>query len=80
MRLHELIRNARNAGACNIELYKVIKLGSLKDAKKHPEAAYWAYWYACNVIGGRWPEAEEIIKTSPEYAFGYASFINNLGG
>jgi len=28
--------------------------------KMTPEAAY---WHAVNVIKGRWPEAEEIIKT-----------------
>lgn len=31
-----------------------------------------AYWYARDAIRGRWPEAEEIIKTNPTAAFYYA--------
>ena len=27
-----------------------------------------AYYYAINVIGGRWPEAEATIAKSPDYA------------
>ena len=32
----------------------------------------WAYLYACDVIRGRWPEAEEFIKKDPEWAHYYA--------
>ena len=32
--------------------------------KMTPEAAY---WHAVNVIKGRWPEAEEIIKTDADW-------------
>jgi hypothetical protein len=36
-----------------------------------PRWAYWAYYYARDVIGGRWPEGEPAIATSPDYANQY---------
>jgi len=30
---------------------------------------YWAYTYAINVIGGRWPEGEAVIATDPRVGF-----------
>jgi hypothetical protein len=32
---------------------------------------YAAYWYARDVIKGRWPEAEPRIMTDPEWAYLY---------
>ncbi len=40
--------------------------------KKYPK---WAYYYALNVIKGRWHEAEDIIKTDPYYARWYACYV-----
>ena len=34
-----------------------------------------AYYYALNVIGSRWIEAENIISTNPIYAYLYAREI-----
>ena len=31
-----------------------------------------AYYYARNVIKGRWPEGEEVIKNDPIWAYYYA--------
>ena len=33
---------------------------------------YWAYFYALNVIKGRWPEGEEFIIENPFFAYIYA--------
>ena len=35
----------------------------------------YAYEYAKNIIGGRWPDGENAIKTSSYYALKYAKFI-----
>ena len=40
---------------------------------------YTAFWYAQDVIEGRWPEAEEIIKSNPKYANRYAKFLKEIG-
>ena len=37
-----------------------------------------AYYYAINVIGGRWPEGEAAIAMSPTWAYPYAR--NVIGG
>ena len=37
----------------------------LKDPK-------WAYKYACDIIGGRWPEAEPVIMQDLKWAYYYA--------
>ena len=36
---------------------------------------YWAYYYAKDVIKGRWIEAENIIATDLFYAYHYAKNI-----
>ena len=38
-------------------------------------SAYWSYHYACNVIKGRWPEAEPNIMQNAQYAYWYARYI-----
>jgi hypothetical protein len=38
----------------------------------------YAYNYARDVIGGRWPEAEKVIASDPEYAYRYARDV--IGG
>jgi hypothetical protein len=43
-----------------------------------PRWAYWAYYYARDVIGGRWPEGEPAIATSPYSAYYYARDV--IGG
>jgi len=35
----------------------------------------YAYWYAKNIIKGRWLEAEEYIKKNPRWAYWYAKYI-----
>ena len=56
-----------------------VKQALLDIVKEDPEYAskyaYWAYRYAEYVIKGRWHEAEEIIKTDPQYACFYAKFV-----
>jgi hypothetical protein len=32
----------------------------------------WAYWYAREIIKGRWPEAEPYIMKDPQWALIYA--------
>ena len=35
----------------------------------------WAYLYARDVIGGRWPEGEAAIAKDPEWAYRYARYV-----
>jgi hypothetical protein len=37
-----------------------------------PTTARYAYYYARDVIKGRWPEVEAVIATDPEWAYLYA--------
>ena len=39
---------------------------------KDPE---YAYYYAVNIIDGRWPEAEEAIANEPDFAYFYATDV-----
>ena len=43
--------------------------------EKYGKDPRWAYWYALEVIKGRWPEAEEYIKKDPEIASYYAEHV-----
>ena len=40
--------------------------------KRSPE---YIFYYARNVIGGRWPEVEHTLMLKPKYAFHYAEYI-----
>ena len=44
----------------------------MNKAPTIPTTAKDAYYYAHNVIEGRWPEGEATIATNPESAYGYA--------
>jgi len=57
----EAIANAEKIKACKEDLNTIKSLGSIEAILKHKRAAYWLYWYARNVIKGRWHEAEEYI-------------------
>jgi hypothetical protein len=39
---------------------------------------YWAYWYARQVLKGRWARAEKVIASSPKWALEYAKWV--IGG
>jgi len=57
--------------------YKVMKPLSLPISKKAEEVIAknneWAYWYAVNIIGKPWPEAENVILSGP-YRDQYLAF------
>ena len=55
-------------------LYGVIPVQILDNIYTVPyeDISRWAYWYASDVIKGRWVEGEEVIKRSSEWAFHYA--------
>ena len=73
LKLSEAIKRAKKAGACKDELEV---LQSLPDCNvldlKHKQAPFWAYWYAQNVIQGRWLKAELTIMADAEWAYLYA--------
>ena len=80
--LSEAIVLAERAGACHDALRVLRPLDgpgvTLADLTSHSSAPEWAYWYARDVIGGRWPEAEAVIAASPEWAYWYARDV--IGG
>ena len=57
MNYKQLLESAASAGACEEHLSIARQYNSFKKAMKDPQAPYWAYWYASDVIKGRWPEA-----------------------
>lgn len=77
MNLNELIQNAIDAGACLVAINKIKSYNTFEDAIQDKEAPYYAYWYAINVIKGRWPEMEHIILTSPQWSYHYAKNVIN---
>ena len=70
--MKNLIEKARQAGACREEL---LEAEACQDIENHPSAPYWAYWYAEDVIKGRWPEAEKVILKSAEWSYCYAKNV-----
>ena len=67
------IAEAHNA--CDQELSVIKSIDNIEDVLNHQNAPYWAYWYAKDVIKGRWAEAEAVISTSPEWAYLYAMHV-----
>ena len=74
--LVDAIVEAKNHNACIHEINILEALcttgATLESLSKHERAPYWAYWYAADVIKGRWPEAEAIIINNSKYAYWYA--------
>jgi len=67
----EMVANAEKIKACKEDLDTIKSLGSIEAVLKHKKAAYWLYWYAKNIIEGRWPEAEEYIMKNLEWTHCY---------
>ena len=80
--LSDALGAAVAAGACAAEMRVLRSLAkpglTLADLLSHPRAAYWAFWYARDVINGRWPEAEATIASDPAWAFLYARNVSGV--
>ena len=77
--LKDLVAQAEQAGACSTELDTLRGYSDMQELldKAEPESlAYWAYWYAREVIQGRWPEAEGAIVLNSYWAYCYAKCFN----
>ena len=78
LNLKEIIERARKAGACKTQLSVIGEFKDVKDLLEKASGrkkAFWAFWYARDVIKGRWPEAEDVIAENAEYAYGYAKDV-----
>lgn len=75
MNLNELIFKAINHLACDEEIIKIKQYETFEEAIQDEDAPYWCYWYAENVIKGRWEECEHIILRSPRYSYYYTLTI-----
>lgn len=69
--LPNLLAKAKDCEPCQ-SAWDFLSNATLEEILQHPKAAEWVVWYAVEVLGSRWPEAEDIIKTSPQYACWYA--------
>jgi hypothetical protein len=69
------LERARQKGACTSALKEVEQLHDWDEFFGHTRAPEWCYWYARNVLRGRWPEAEPAIAQNPEWAYWYAHNI-----
>ena len=67
----QAVERARQAGACRYSLEQLEQMSGWDEFFARGEAAYWAYWYARNVIEGRWPEAESVIAQYVVSAYYY---------
>jgi len=52
---------------CKPKMYKILK--------QNRSIEHVLFWYACDYIQGRWPEAEPYIMLDPKYAYKYARWI-----
>jgi len=62
MKYQEILDRAEKCGACKEALEALRLYKSLDEALESPNASYWAYWYAYNVLKAPFPEAEEAIS------------------
>ena len=67
-----LLKKAKQARACDKHYNIAASYSSFEEASQHSDAPQWAYWYARNVIKGRWPEAEAVIMQDAFWAYWYA--------
>ena len=72
LNLKELIEQAEEHNACADALAFLQSCSSMEEVLASKNAPEYAYWYACNVINGRWEEAEPIILTDGYWAYWYA--------
>ena len=72
LNLKELIKRAKKHDACEEALTFLQSCSSMEDVMKSKDAPEYAYWYANNVIKGRWVEFEPLILTDPHWTYMYA--------
>jgi len=70
--LKDCIAEAEKAGACKEAIGALKKYNSLDDALLDDKAPFWSYWYARNVINGRWELGEAAIAKDTEWSYKYA--------
>ena len=68
----EAVKKAEEHGACELAFTELRKMSDWDDFWKHPIALEWAFWYAKNVIHGRWIDAEPHIMQDPKWVYCYA--------
>jgi hypothetical protein len=73
--LNEMVAQASAEGACAKEIRKAKRAIGNGKICSHPNVHYWAYWYARNIIKGKWPEGEEAIKKHPASSYRYAYYV-----
>jgi hypothetical protein len=76
-RINDILKEFRNI-ACEEEwqgVYAILHNKPWDEVVKHPKASEWVYWYAKEVLKAPWPEAEDIIKQSPQWACMYAQDV-----
>ena len=70
----EALELARQRGACDEVMDLIESLGE-GETLRHKCAREWICWYAYNVIGGRWIEAEDVICKDAKWAYWYSRFV-----
>lgn len=72
-----LIQKAIENYACKEDIKVLKNLKTLDDFINHPDAPYWCFWVADNLICKRWLEAEYIIARDFSIASEYAVCVMN---
>lgn len=73
----EMLEKARQAGACDNAIELLSTYSNIAEASKDEFAPYWAYWYAREVLKGRFEEGESVIATDAEWSYYYACDVLN---
>jgi len=63
--LKEMVKKAKEAEMDEERIKFISGFENIDEFLSYEEATHWLYWYAENVIKGRWPEAEEYIMKDP---------------
>lgn len=78
MTYKQMLKKAEDAGACKKDMEKAREYKTLKSALASGKGAEWAYWYAKNIVNGRWKKAEKVISKNAKWAYCYAFDV--IGG
>ena len=76
--LDKMIKSAVKIGACEESIEEIRRFTSVSEILAYRKAPEWAHWYAVNVIKGRWPEAEEVIRQDAYETHWYDKFIGDI--
>jgi len=85
MKLHDLVTDPSKLATYGKFISPEEAYGRLEQGDTAPyliraiaSDPHWAYYYAHDIIKGRFPEGEKAIASDPKWASAYKEFLNGL--